>query len=414
MTRRLLIGLAVVAMAASAGAAGAAPAGPVANPGSDATIQATTFTATVLGTAAAAGADRAATAATIRVQGTTLVDGAGRAVQLRGVNRAAFESRCAYDATGFADGPVDQASVTAMKRWRINAVRLTLNEDCWLGVNGLPMGADAAGYRNAVRTYISLLRRNGLYVMPVVEVFGPGAQRSTQIDYLPDRSHILDFWRSFASAFKTDHGLILDPVTEVALADWNDPHPDPPGRWACWLHGCTVDSVYEGAPRFAAAGVQSIVDTIRQTGATQPIVLGGIDYNADLTQLLAYLPSDPARQLAASFHVYDFVQGKDVDATFREQLEPVARRLPVILGELGERNCDSGAGAYTKHVLALIDGEQRKGNRVGVFEWAWNAGGDWSCPTGKYGEGGPLLIRDYAGTPTVMGRVYRNWLAAKR
>jgi hypothetical protein len=351
---------------------------------------------------------------TIRVQGPDLVDAAGRPVQLRGINRAAFESRCTYDADGFADGPVDQASVAAMKRWRINAVRLTLNEDCWLGVNGLPVGGDAARYRDAVRAYVSLLRRNGLYVMPVVEVYGPGTQRSTQIDYMPDRSHMLDFWRSFAAAFTSDRGLIFDPVTEVAMADWNDPHPDPAGQWACWLHGCTIDSVYHGARRYAAAGLQAIVDTIRATGAKQPIVLGGLDYNADLGRLLTHLPVDPAHQLVASFHVYDFVQGKKVDATFRDQLEPIARRLPVVLGELGERRCDSGAAAYTRHVLGLIDAQQRKGNQVGVFEWAWNAAGDWHCPTSRYGQGGPLLIRSYDGTPTVMGRVYRTWLATGR
>jgi endoglucanase len=362
--------------------------------------------------AAAAHPDRAAP--TIRVAGRQLVNGAGRPVQLRGVNRAAFESRCTYDNTGFADGPVDQASVSAMLRWRINTVRLTLNEDCWLGVNGLPVGGDVAGYRGAVRAYISLLRQNGLYVIPDVEVFGPGAQKATQIDNMPDRIHMLDFWQSFATSFESDHGLLFDPVTEVAMADWNNPHPDPPGQWACWLHGCTIDSVYSGAARYAAAGLQSIVATIRTTGATQPIILGGIDYNADLTQLLTHLPNDPAHQLVASAHVYDFVQGKDVDSTFRDQLEPIARQLPVILGELGERHCDSGTGTYTRHVLALIDAEQRQGNLIGVLAWAWNSGGDWHCPTGPNGEGGPLLIRSYDGTPTVMGHVYRTWLATKR
>jgi len=356
----------------------------------------------------------AAAPPTIRVQGRNLVDGADRPVQLRGVNRAVFESRCTYDSNGFANGPVGQSSVAAMKRWRINAVRVTLNEDCWLGVNGLPLGSDAAGYRRAVRSYVSLLRRNGLYVMPVVEVFGPDTQKATQIDYMPDRSHMLDFWRSVATTFKADHGVLFDPVTEVAIADWNDPHPDPPGQWDCWLHGCKIDSVYDGAPRYAAAGLQSIVDTIRATGAKQPIVLGGIDYNADLSQLLTHLPVDNARQLVASFHVYDFVQGKDVGVTFRDQLEPIARRMPVILGELGERMCDSGTGAYTRRVLGLVDAEGPKGNVVGVLAWAWNAGGDWHCPTGRYGEGGPLLIRDYSGTPTVMGRVLRTWIAGKR
>jgi endoglucanase len=351
---------------------------------------------------------------TLRVQGSRLVDGAGHVVQLRGVNRAAFESRCTYDATGFNDGPVDQASVTAMRSWKINAVRLTLNEDCWLGVNGLPAGGNAPGYRSAVLAYIKLLRKNGMYVMPVVEVFGPDAQKATQIDNMPDQSHMPAFWRSLAAALKNDHGILFDPVTEVAMASWNDPHPDPAGQWNCWLHGCTIDSVYQGQPRYAAAGIQTLVTTIRLTGAKQPIVLGGIDYNADLSQLLTHLPSDPAHQLVASGHIYDFVQGKDVGAFFHDQLEPIAKRMPVILGELGERYCDSGAAAYTKSVLTRIDAERRRGIVMGVLEWTWNAktadSSGWQCPTGPYGEGGPVLIRSYDGTPTVMGSAFRAWL----
>ena len=145
-------------------------------------------------------------------------------------------------------------------------------------------------------------------------------------------------------------------------------------------------------------------------------MLGGIDYNADLTQLLTHLPSDAAHQLVASGHIYDFVQGKDVDAFFHDQLEAIAKRMPVIIGELGERNCDSGSAAYTRHVLALIDAERRKGNTIGVLEWAWNAvqGPDgWHCPTGQFGEGGPLLIRNYNGTPTAMGQAFRTWTLSR-
>ena len=84
----------------------------------------------------------------------------------------------------------------------------------------------------------------------------------------------------------------------------------------------------------------------------------------------------------------------------------------MILGELGERNCDSGTAAYTEHVLSLIDGEASKGRlrrtRVDV-----ERRGGWSCPTGPDGEGGPLMIRNYGGTPTVMGAVMRTWMLSK-
>ena len=96
-------------------------------------------------------------------------------------------------------------------------------------------------------------------------------------------------------------------------------------QWNCWLHGCTLDSIYPGAPRFAAAGLQSLVNAIRSAGATQPIVLGGLDYNADLSQLLSHLPADPQHQLIASGHVYDFVEGSGVDSMFTGQLEPIAK-----------------------------------------------------------------------------------------
>jgi hypothetical protein len=87
--------------------------------------------------------------------------------------------------------------------------------------------------------------------------------------------------------------------------------------------------------------------------------------------------------------------------------------MPVVIGELGERNCDSGSAAYTRHVLGLVDAERAKGNTFGVIEWTWNAETNdpdsWHCPTGPNGEAGPLLIRSYDGTPTVMGAAFRAW-----
>jgi hypothetical protein len=166
---------------------------------------------------------------TLAVRNARLVSGAGSPVQLRGVNRAAFESRCPYDPSGVVDGPVDQASVTAMLAWKIDVVRVTINEDCWLGINGLPVGGNATGYRAALISYVDLLRANGLYVVLDTHASAPGTTQSTGIDYRPDNDQMPTLWASLAQTFKADHGIVFDPINEVAMASWNNP-PSKPSR----------------------------------------------------------------------------------------------------------------------------------------------------------------------------------------
>ena len=75
-------------------------------------------------------------ALTLVVSGNHLVNGAGKTVRLLGVDRSGLEYAC-VQGWGFSDGPTDAASIAAMRAWRINAVRVPLNEDCWLGINGV-------------------------------------------------------------------------------------------------------------------------------------------------------------------------------------------------------------------------------------------------------------------------------------
>src|SRR4051794_41173169 len=74
----------------------------------------------------------------LHVVGNTLVDANGNPVLLHGVDRSGSEYMCSGGGTSAFDGTADQASIDAMKAWGVNAVRLPLNEDCWLGINGEP------------------------------------------------------------------------------------------------------------------------------------------------------------------------------------------------------------------------------------------------------------------------------------
>src|SRR3954454_20051278 len=93
--------------------------------------------------------------ASLHVRGSHLVDH-GRSVRLLGVNRSGTEYMCTDGYGDVFDGPHDQASVTAMRSWRINAVRVPLNESCWLR---------SRRYRRAIVRWVRLLRRNHLYVI---------------------------------------------------------------------------------------------------------------------------------------------------------------------------------------------------------------------------------------------------------
>src|SRR5271167_4996985 len=98
----------------------------------------------------------------IRVSGNKLVNGNDVPVQLRGVNRSGAEYSCVHG-QGIFDGPSGAASVAAIALWGVNIVRIPLNEDCWLGVNGIKPAYSGANYREAIVAYVRLLHRYGMY-----------------------------------------------------------------------------------------------------------------------------------------------------------------------------------------------------------------------------------------------------------
>jgi hypothetical protein len=89
----------------------------------------------------------------LHVRGNRLVNASGRVTRLLGVNRSGGEYAC-VQGWGIWDGPADARSIAAMKTWRINSVRVPLNEDCWLG-NGVGDTYGGAAYRAAVRAYVA-------------------------------------------------------------------------------------------------------------------------------------------------------------------------------------------------------------------------------------------------------------------
>ena len=329
----------------------------------------------------------ASAAADLRVRGNQLVDGPGRGrtVLLHGVNRAGLEYAC-IQGWGFFDSPHpdqidDPAMIAAMKSWAINAVRVPLNEDCWLGI-GAPAGRGGEPYRQIVSRYVRALNAAGLYVILDLHWAAPGTVRATGQLPMADRDHAPAFWRSVASTFKADGALVFDL--------YNEPFDV---SWSCWLNGCVVPSV-RGAPSYRSAGMQELVDAVRSTGARQPLMLGGVDYALDLSGWRTHTPHDPVHSLGASDHNYGGLS--PCSASCAAAIVETHRGHPVVMGELGETDCGH----------SYIDGEMgfADAHGIGYIGWAWDSGGGWTC------QGGPSLISDYRGTPTAYGVGFRDHL----
>jgi len=330
----------------------------------------------------------AAAAGGLRVRGTQLVygPGAGRVLQLRGINRSGTEYAC-IQGWGFfqsthPDAIDNPSMIAAMKSWDINVVRVPLNEDCWLGLR-TPAGYGGPAYRRIIARYVHALNAAHLFVILDLHWVAPAGARATGQLPMADADHAPAFWRSVARTFRSDHELIFDL--------FNEPYGI---SWSCWRNGCRIPAT-AGKPAYRAAGMQSLVDAVRSTGATQPLLLGGVSYAGDLSGWVAHAPRDPDHQLIASEHTYGGLS--PCAAACLAAVAATHRRYPVEFGEMGETDCADG---YVDRLMSWADA-----HGIGYLGWAWDATSNgWSC------SAGPALITNYAGTPTAYGIGLRNHL----
>jgi endoglucanase len=320
----------------------------------------------------------------VRIVGNHFVDGAGRTIRLLGVNRSGTEYECMAN-NGFFDGPGDAASVAVMASWNIDAVRVPLNEDCWLGINGAPAAYSGANYRNAIAAYVSHLHAAGMYAIVDLHWNAQGSLpadgKTGQGRQMADLDHAPAYWSSVASFFKNDHGVIFDL--------FNEPHDI---SWDCWLNGCTTS---DGTGTWQAAGMQALLNAVRATGATNVVTLSANGWGGDIPQWLNYRPQDPAGQIAAGWHVYFPETFYSDPARWATSVLPVAAQVPIATTELGEHDCADG---WMNQFLPWADQ-----HGLSYTAWTWNAWPDCS---------NPVLITKYDGTATGYGAGYRDHLRA--
>lgn len=329
---------------------------------------------------------------TIAVKGTQLVDDKGAPVRLLGVNYSGGEYMCIQD-RGFFDGPVDDAFVAAITSWKPNVVRVSVNEHCWLGLANVDPKWSGQPYRDAIGQLVQKLRDRDLYVILEVHWSSSIAGNAKQQQPMLDRDNGIPFWKSVADTFKGDRGILFDLYNEPFLDVTNTNHAYADDPWSCWRLGCQVQYNNE---TYISAGMQPILDTIRETGSLNVALLGGLDFANDTRGMPGHWPNDKAGQAIASVHLYADKRCKD-ETCWTTEIDGIAAFVPTVMGELGETDCDRW---FVDKAVAWADPRG-----MGYLGWTFNVA---DCAQR------PSLISDWSGTPTAFGAAFHDrFVAAK-
>ena len=175
---------------------------------------------------------------------------------------------------------------SSLASWKTNAVRVLLNEDCWLNINNAPAQYSGSNYQHAIVNYVNLLNQYGLYVVLALSSTGDGTLQSTKQQPMLDRDHAPDFWKSVATTFKGNTKVIFDIFGEP----FPDDNQDTTAGWQCWKDGGACVTRRDTSTPYVAAGMQELVTAVRGTGATNVIMLGGIQFSNALSQWLTANP----------------------------------------------------------------------------------------------------------------------------
>lgn len=246
----------------------------------------------------------------LHVEGNKIKDINGKDVWLQGISLCSME----WSASG---DNILKSVTEAIDNWKANCLRLPIREDFWFG-KGPYQKDGGAGYRQLVDDVVNLAGGKGVYIVLDLHRF----RAPTQIH--------ADFWKEVATKYK-NHPAVLFEL-------FNEPHDI---SWKVWRDGGFVstektnkDVAAERKDKlkgFETIGIQKLIDVVRDTGAKNIVIPGGLDWSYDLGGILnGYALDDKGGNgIVYSSHVYPW------KSKWQERFVDAAAKYPIFIGEVG-------------------------------------------------------------------------------
>lgn len=269
--------------------------------------------------------------------------------------------------------------------WGGNIVRLPLSENFWL-YGSTVQSCSPTHYQTMLKSIVDTLTSLNLNVMLDLQWSNAGGQSQDAGDAwaMPDQDSVT-FWHQVAGTYKNYKNVLFEL--------FNEPHMFP-SSWQCWRNGCQIIKDYSGPGghdhgrySYQSVGMQTLLDTVRQSGATNLAIVGGINWGFDLSQV-------PTYHLSGTNVVYDthpYPYGDKQPAHWESAFGKVSSTYPVISAESGEYDCKT---TFVNQLLDYFDA-----HNIGWISWAWVPPVGDACTY-------PRLVVDLNGFPTTHMGLY--------
>ncbi len=253
----------------------------------------------------------------LHVIGNQIVNSDDKPVWLQGVNIVSLEWSVGGER-------VMKSALVAVEDWKANAIRLPVKEEYWFGKAAGQKDGGAA-YRKLVENVITLVANRGAYVVLDLHRFRA-----------PKDEH-LAFWKDAAKIYKNHSAVLFDL--------FNEPHGV---SWEVWRNGgfvaektqpanadenafLTPEEKANAAKGFQSPGMQRLVEAVRETGARNIVIAGGLDWAYDLSGIAnGFALTEPGGNgIVYSTHIYPWKRD------WAGKVLLVADKQPIFIGEVG-------------------------------------------------------------------------------
>jgi hypothetical protein len=324
----------------------------------------------------------------LRVVGNQIQTADGKAVWLQGVSLASLEWSAAGD-------NILKSTEHAITDWKANVIRQPVRETFWFG-KGDYQNDGGAGYRQLIDDSINLAAVHGAYVVIDLHRFRA-----------PTADHVA-FWREVAAKYRNHPAVLFELLNEphdISWEVWRDGGPvtDRGKAAAAEAKGSALVENDAKLVAFHSVGMQAVLDAVRDTGARNIVIVGGLDWGYDLSGIVAGYSLDDrgGNGIVYSTHVYPW------KSDWQGKFLALVDKHPLFVGELGgepepmsfippERHEDPHT--WAPDMLGLIQKHK--------LHWT-----GWCFHT----RASPRLLADWDYTPTdYWGRYVKEALAGKQ